>query len=96
MIYITNIRTFGVPYFELATRLDAKNILKSLFRLPESKKQRELVCLTPAIPPAKKEEVSEKDHKELTYICYELFLLFLSGCWDTNEPEQMVYAQGMG
>ncbi len=24
------------------------------------------------------------------------FLLFLSGCWDTNEPEQMVYAQGMG
>lgn len=23
-------------------------------------------------------------------------LIFLSGCWDTNEPERLVYAQGMG
>ncbi|MEH7510623.1 spore germination protein [Priestia megaterium] len=48
MIYITNIRTFGVPYFELATRLDAKNILKSLFRLPESKKATRASMLNPS------------------------------------------------
>jgi spore germination protein KA len=37
-IYIANIRTFGVPYFGLVTRIEITNILKSLFRLPEKKK----------------------------------------------------------
>jgi hypothetical protein len=37
-----------VPYFELATRLDAKNILKSLFRLPESKKATRASMLNPS------------------------------------------------
>lgn len=36
-IYIANIRTFGVPYFGLVTRIEFKNIIKSIFRLPEKK-----------------------------------------------------------
>ncbi|MFA1508778.1 Ger(x)C family spore germination protein [Priestia aryabhattai] len=34
--------------------------------------------------------------RNLLILIMSSFLLFLSGCWDTNEPEQMVYAQGMG
>ncbi|WCN37474.1 spore germination protein [Aneurinibacillus uraniidurans] len=36
-LYVANIRTFGVPYLELATRLNTMNILKAIFRLPAQK-----------------------------------------------------------
>ncbi|CRK82679.1 spore germination protein [Neobacillus massiliamazoniensis] len=37
-VYIAKIRIFGVPYLAVASRIEWKNIIKSLFRLPEQKK----------------------------------------------------------
>lgn len=36
-LYVANIRSFGVPYLGIATRIDVVNILKALFRFPAQK-----------------------------------------------------------
>ncbi|SDM51009.1 GerA spore germination protein [Fictibacillus solisalsi] len=47
LTYIGNIRTFGLPYFGLVTRIDLTNMLKSAFRLPETKKDKRPNMLNP-------------------------------------------------
>jgi hypothetical protein len=54
--YIAQIRVFGVPYLSLATRLDMMNILKTVFRLPESKKANRVNSLNPNDPTRKEGE----------------------------------------
>ncbi|RJS61970.1 spore germination protein [Bacillus sp. PK3_68] len=46
-IYAARIRTFGVPYLELATRLSWKNILKAMMRLPAQKDDKRASMLDP-------------------------------------------------
>ena len=46
-ISIARIRTFGVPYLELATRLNWKNILKAMIRLPAQKENKRASMLNP-------------------------------------------------
>ncbi|MEH6947229.1 spore germination protein [Bacillus sp. JJ634] len=48
--YVANIRTFGVPYLSLATQLNMKNILKTIFRLPAQKKDTRPATLKPHDP----------------------------------------------
>ncbi|MFJ7724743.1 spore germination protein [Neobacillus sp. NPDC097160] len=56
IIYIAKIRIFGVPYLGLATRIDMMNILKSVFRLPDSKKVSRANSLNPNDPTRKEGE----------------------------------------
>jgi len=56
LIYIAQIRIFGVPYLGLATRIDVMNIIKSVFRLPDSKKVSRTNSLNPNDPTRKEGE----------------------------------------
>lgn len=47
LVYLANIRTFGVPYMGLVTRIDARNILKSILRLPDAIIKRRPSTLNP-------------------------------------------------
>ncbi|WHY76871.1 spore germination protein [Neobacillus sp. WH10] len=53
LIYIAKIRIFGVPYLGLVTRIDMMNILKTVFRLPDSKKVSRVNSLNPNDPTRK-------------------------------------------
>ncbi|MFJ8246164.1 spore germination protein [Peribacillus asahii] len=48
--FVAKIRTFGVPYLALATRINAKNILKTIFNLPFRKKNTRSASLNPHDP----------------------------------------------
>lgn len=46
-ILVARVRVFGVPYLEVATRLDWKNIAKAILRLPFSKYEKRMNALNP-------------------------------------------------
>ncbi|USK84737.1 spore germination protein [Peribacillus asahii] len=48
--YVAKIRTFGVPYLAIATQLNIINILKTIFRLPNSEKNTRPNALKPHDP----------------------------------------------
>ncbi|WP_108671029.1 spore germination protein [Peribacillus acanthi] len=47
LVYIAKIRTFGVPYMALATRIDMAHILNSILRIPEQKRLKRPSMLNP-------------------------------------------------
>ncbi|MBM7649754.1 hypothetical protein JOC78_002738 [Bacillus ectoiniformans] len=48
--FLAKIRTFGVPYLELATRINLKNILQAIFLLPARKNNTRADALNPSDP----------------------------------------------
>lgn len=47
LLYMARIRTFGVPFLELATRINVSNILHAIFRLPAKANNQRPRALTP-------------------------------------------------
>jgi spore germination protein KA len=50
LVYLAKIRTFGVPYLEMATRINFMNILRTIIRIPEQKNFKRPSMLNPKDP----------------------------------------------
>lgn len=92
LFYLTNIRTFGVPYMNISSDLNWSTIKKSLFRLsPKNYSKRPNM-----LDPLDKTRTKEKKMNKRIWIIVLLLSTFLSGCWDVDEPERMLYVHGVG